>query len=366
MNQRDFTCLIFNIKKFMRNLLLSICCIPLFALPASGQSGETPLQSVLQPMEVYFDFGKYELRPVADSALLDIARRFREDEQVTVRITAHTDSIGSLKNNENLSRQRADAVKSFLVGQGIPADAISVETFGETRPAAANATGEGRQLNRRATIEVLRATPLATLEGTVIDEKTGKPLIAYVVIRTSESRDSLRTDSTGYFKKTLPPGTVAGVDAFAECYFMKSKMLKVSPGAEPLTLPLRPVQTGEKMDIENLYYVGNQPVLLEKSRPELPKILRFMQLNPQMKIEIAGHVNYPNRPAVIEESFEYKLSVDRAKMVYEYLLENGIAADRISYKGYGNWEMRYPNATSEEQQALNRRVEIRILEGGCP
>jgi len=156
------------------------------------------------------------------------------------------------------------------------------------------------------------------------------------------------------------------VDAFAECYFMKSKMLKVSPGAEPLTLPLRPVQTGEKMDIENLYYVGNKPVLLEKSRPELPKILRFMQLNPQMKIEIAGHVNYPNRPAVIEESFEYKLSVDRAKMVYEYLLENGIAADRISYKGYGNWEMRYPNATSEEQQALNRRVEIRILEGGCP
>jgi outer membrane protein OmpA-like peptidoglycan-associated protein len=52
-------------------------------------------------------------------------------------------------------------------------------------------------------------------------------------------------------------------------------------------------------------------------------------------------------------------------MVYDYLLENDIANERISYQGYGNWEMRFPKAISEEQQALNRRVEIRVLEGGC-
>ena len=90
-----------------------------------------------------------------------------------------------------------------------------------------------------------------------------------------------------------------------------------------------------------------------------------MQLSPKMKIEIAGHVNFPNRPPVVEESFEYKLSVARAKMVYEFLLKNGIEEDRISFKGYGNWEMRFPNAISEQQQAQNRRVEIRVLENGC-
>ncbi len=84
-----------------------------------------------------------------------------------------------------------------------------------------------------------------------------------------------------------------------------------------------------------------------------------------LKIEIAGHVNHPNLPPVSETSWEYKLSVARAKLVHDYLLENGIPQNRIIYKGYGNWEMRFPHARTEEQMALNRRVEIRILEGNC-
>jgi outer membrane protein OmpA-like peptidoglycan-associated protein len=51
--------------------------------------------------------------------------------------------------------------------------------------------------------------------------------------------------------------------------------------------------------------------------------------------------------------------------VYDYLLENGIPSERLSWKGYGNHEMRFPRATLEKEQALNRRVEIRVLEGGC-
>ena len=50
--------------------------------------------------------------------------------------------------------------------------------------------------------------------------------------------------------------------------------------------------------------------------------------------------------------------------MYDYLLANGISEKRISFKGYGNWEMRFPKARSESQQAMNRRVEIRILETG--
>jgi len=56
------------------------------------------------------------------------------------------------------------------------------------------------------------------------------------------------------------------------------------------------------------------------------------------------------------------LSVRRAKFVFDYLIKNGIPAERLSFKGYGNWEMRYPKATSNKEQELNRRVEIRILE----
>lgn len=321
--------------------------------------------NVLQSAEVYFDFGKHDRRPATDSTLTAIAGLCKGLENFEIKITAHTDSIGTLENNLALSQRRADAVKSFLIARGVPTENFTISFFGETKPADLNSSDEGRQRNRRATVEVLQIQPMVTIEGTVFDEKTGKTLIADVIIHTKDSRDSIRTDTTGYFKKTFPPGTVVGLDIFAECYFAKSDMLKAVPGVKPVRIPLKPALVGEKVDIENLYFVGDQAVLLEKSKPELPKILHFLQLSPKMKIEIAGHVNYPNRPNVIKESWEYKLSVARAKMVHDYLREQGIEPERVSYKGYGNWEMRFPNAISEEQQAQNRRVEIRVLEAGC-
>jgi outer membrane protein OmpA-like peptidoglycan-associated protein len=322
-------------------------------------------REVLLSEEVYFDFGKHELKPVADTALHKIADRVKGLELFEIKINAHTDSIGTLENNLALSKRRANAVKTWLEAHGISAEKVEVSFFGEIKPADVNATDEGRQRNRRATVEVIQTLPMITIEGIITDEKTGKPLVSDVIIRTKESRDSVQTDSSGYFKKRVLTGTVVGLDVFAPCYFQKSEMLKATLGLKPVNIPLKPALSGEKIDIENLYYVGNQAVLLESSKPELLKILRFMQLNPKMKIEVAGHVNFPNRPPVVKESFEYKLSVGRAKMVYDYLLENDIANERISYQGYGNWEMRFPKAISEEQQALNRRVEIRVLEGGC-
>jgi outer membrane protein OmpA-like peptidoglycan-associated protein len=50
--------------------------------------------------------------------------------------------------------------------------------------------------------------------------------------------------------------------------------------------------------------------------------------------------------------------------VYDYLIEKKVEASRLTYKGYGNWQMRYPKARSNRDQELNRRVEIRVLETG--
>lgn len=129
-----------------------------------------------------------------------------------------------------------------------------------------------------------------------------------------------------------------------------------------LVLKLPPLEKGETVDIDNLYFVGNQAVLLKKPLPELPKVLKFMQINSNIKI--AGHINRPKAPPVTKESWDYHLSLRRAKFVYNYLIENGIAESRLTYKGYGNWEMRFPQATSLQDQSANRRVEIRILERG--
>ncbi len=325
--------------------------------------------------EVYFDFGKHDLRPDADPTLAEIVHFISDKKNLHIKITAHTDSIGTLENNKALSERRSSSVKSALAEMGIPDSLLTINTYGETMPAATNNTDEGRQLNRRATIEIVKWKPipippkpterLTLLEGNVKDAVKGHSLESMVIVRGKGFRDTIYTDTSGYFKKELPVGIVVGVDAYADCHFFGSEMTKTKAGPIYVELSLPPVQKGSSLDLNNLYFVGNQPVLLAKSKPELPKILRFMESNPGMKIEVAGHINLPNTRNVKKDTWYYKLSHDRAKVVYDYLISKGISKDRISYKGYGNWEMRFPKAVSQEEQALNRRVEMRVIEGGC-
>lgn len=314
--------------------------------------------------KVLFDFGKYELTLTADSTISDVIEKITALKNYEINITAHTDAIGTNQNNLVLSENRANAVKQLMVEKGIAENLIHADVFGEDQPESDNDTDFGRQLNRRATIEVIQKIKYTPYKGQIKDEKTGLAIPASVVIRTKEQRDSLVTDSLGNFETILPLGAVAGIDVYAKDYFFETKMFKVTPNAKnKLTIPLKKAAVGEKIDIKNLFFVGNEAILLKRSLPELPKLLKFMELNDSIKVEIAGHINRPNYPPVDELSWDYKLSVRRAKMVYEFLLKNDIPEERISYKGYGNFQMRFPRAKSEKEQAQNRRVEIRIVEG---
>lgn len=310
---------------------------------------------------VYFDFGKADLRPEVDSTLREITTTFTAQPELTVHLTAHTDSIGNEQSNLQLSNRRAEAVRNALLTRGLPQASLIMETFGERIPVANNEDEKGRQLNRRVTIDLYRANRMRFLEGQIRDLVTGEGIPADLIFHGKSFRDSLSTDSAGRFRHPVPDNQVIAAEAYAKDYFFDTKMLKVTGGVS-LDIRLRPAQTGEAVDIQNLYFVGNQAVLLNQSEPELPKVLRFMQLNPQLKIEIAGHINQPNRPPVTRDSWDWQLSVARAKLVYDYLLENSIDSSRVSYKGYGNTQMRFPRAHTEREQALNRRVEIRVLE----
>jgi len=313
--------------------------------------------------KILFEFGKYELTPLSDSTITTITEQVNSLKKYTLHITAHTDAIGSSQNNLLLSQNRANAVKTALIEKGILEENIHIKVFGENKPESDNNTDDGRQLNRRATIDVFKTIKLLPFTGQIKDDKTGKSIQANVVIRTKTSKDSLQTDSTGHFETLLPLGEVAGMDVYAKNYFFETKMFKVQPNLKNnFSVGLKKASVGEKVDIENLFFVGNKAILLKRSFPELPKLLKFMELNDSIKIEIAGHINRPNYPKVDELSWDYKLSVKRAKMVYNYLLENNVSEDRISYKGYGNFQMRYPKAKNEKEQAQNRRVEIRIME----
>lgn len=312
--------------------------------------------------EVYFDIGESVIRSDADTTLKNFAKNLPDSARLSFRITAHTDAIGHQESNLQLSKARAQAVHNSLIILGLPDSLFQTEVFGENKPIANNNTKAGRQRNRRATVEVFSLIRMIRLNGRIFDPESSAGIESEVIVHTRSFRDTVLTDSSGNFESAVPIGENFGVDVFAPGYFFETQMQRAIVGKiEPLKIPLKPVRVGASIDLNNFYFVGGQAVLLSRSEPELPKLLKFMQINPFIQIEVAGHVNVPNRPPIDEQSTSFDLSLRRAKLVHDYLRDNGIEDIRLHYKGYGNWQMRYPKANSALQQSLNRRVEIKVV-----
>jgi OOP family OmpA-OmpF porin len=122
-------------------------------------------QKLSLAIDTLFNFDKAELRPDAEAELDNLVGRLREANVAEVKAVGHTDSIGTDAYNQKLSERRADAVKSYLVAKGIPAEKIHVQGKGEREPVADNKTKEGRQENRRVDIEVAGTTARPDVVG---------------------------------------------------------------------------------------------------------------------------------------------------------------------------------------------------------
>ncbi len=98
---------------------------------------------------VAFAHGSDSLTPEAEDSLDKVAESMHAYPEVTVEIGGHTDSSGSAAFNQNLSQVRADAVRDYLIGQGIEANRLTAVGYGEDHPTVSNDTAEGRATNRR-------------------------------------------------------------------------------------------------------------------------------------------------------------------------------------------------------------------------
>lgn len=105
--------------------------------------------------DTFFDFDKATLKPEGRQVLDQVAAQVETLNLETLIAVGHTDSIGTEQYNQRLSERRANSVKEYLVGKGIPADRIYTEGKGESSPIASNATREGRAKNRRVEIEIV-------------------------------------------------------------------------------------------------------------------------------------------------------------------------------------------------------------------
>ena len=118
----------------------------------------TPRGLVLTLGDVLFDTGRAELNPGAGRKLDQLAQFLNEHKDRRVQIDGFTDSVGTDSYNEDLSRRRADAVKSALLVRGIDSSRISTQGYGKSYPVADNNDSGGRQLNRRVEVVIGRTT----------------------------------------------------------------------------------------------------------------------------------------------------------------------------------------------------------------
>jgi outer membrane protein OmpA-like peptidoglycan-associated protein len=103
---------------------------------------------------ILFDFDSSVLKVSSQAQLRKMSEIFAKYPDTDIIISGHTDSRGSEDYNLKLSERRAQAVRDFLVDQGIDAGRLTVHGYGELRPVASNDTEEGRSLNRRVEIQI--------------------------------------------------------------------------------------------------------------------------------------------------------------------------------------------------------------------
>lgn len=125
-------------------IFVALSCLS--ARSAIAQAGDG------QPFRIFFDWGRPDLTRDGEATLEEAVAAFREMQPARVQVAGHTDRSGSAAVNLSASRRRVEAVRSRLVALGIPANAIAVSAFGESRPIVPTEDGVREAQNRRVEI----------------------------------------------------------------------------------------------------------------------------------------------------------------------------------------------------------------------
>ena len=125
---------------------------------------------------------------------------------------------------------------------------------------------------------------------------------------------------------------------------------------EEITEVAPELKVGESITLKNVFFQTGKYALLDISIVELDKVVEMMQKHPTLRIELGGHTDNTGN-----EAANQKLSEQRAKAVYDYLVNHGVQADRLSYKGYGQSQPVADNSTPEGRRQ-NRRTVFTIIE----
>lgn len=256
----------------------------------------------IDTLHLYFGINQYKLTDQHKSQLKITIDSFRREQKIV--INGFCDYLGSKAYNQPLSERRANEVRNFIRASN---QHVSIDATGKGQipePGAKSASGEPR--DRR--VDVI------------------------------------------YTKPDIPETSLTRADSLSAKF---SKKIDSLPG----------LKVGKSLPLEELTFEPGRHILRHEAQPLLKLLLKVINDNKNLVFEIRGHVcceDYGNDGIDIDQGTR-NLSVNRAREIYYYFLENGIDKSRMRYTGVGSSQPKvYPEATALDQQ-LNRRVEIVVL-----
>ncbi|MBN2669364.1 MAG: OmpA family protein [Bacteroidales bacterium] len=207
------------------------------------------------------------------------------------------------------------------------------------------------------------------LKGKVFDEEQNIALDSAKVILTNQTYQLSEyhyTDKNGLFNFTLDTNCQYQIFVQKEGYFneqanqFNTEKMNNTTLYYDLYLHLNKIHLNQAYVLKNIYYETDQWDLNEDSKKELDKIVKILNQNPYIVIELSSHTDS-------RASFKYNLELSnkRALEAFKYIVSKGIAHGRVKYKGYGE---KYPinrctnnSPCSEEEFRINRRTEFKVI-----
>jgi outer membrane protein OmpA-like peptidoglycan-associated protein/tetratricopeptide (TPR) repeat protein len=223
---------------------------------------------------------------------------------------------------------------------------------------------KGRDIFEFELYKEARPTPVSYIKGKVFDSEDKKKLKANFELINLETKEIIMNaesdPTTGEFLVCIPTDSDYALNVSKNNYLFYSDNFSLK-GIHDILNPflkdvaLSPIKPGMKIVLKNIFYATDSYELMDKSIVELTKLLEFMNNNQNLKIEISGHTD-----DIGSTDYNHALSNNRAKSVYNYLVEKGISVERLAFIGYGETQPISSNET-ELGKAENRRTEIKII-----
>jgi outer membrane protein OmpA-like peptidoglycan-associated protein len=200
-----------------------------------------------------------------------------------------------------------------------------------------------------------------TIELLITEKDTLKPLKASIEIIDERNKRLIpdETENPGYYRIALREGESFNIEVRGpKFYAYKHVFLDLDDDRQlkRLVVELTPLTRKVPIRLNNINFELNSADLMENSLPELNRVVQLLKDNPDIFVELSAHTC-----DIGSDRFNDVLSEKRAKSVVNYLIMKGIGFQRMVARGYGEKVPLAPN-DSEENRALNRRVELKILD----